>query len=1321
MKKTFSFLKYIILAFSLASCDVGLGVNVDLSGPTIELLAPASRECVAQTFSIKGNAYDYQGVQKVSVTVFEETGTAGNKTKTELGSWIWSGSWTRKLSNESSYSSYANASWVEVTQNHYDWEINGVSLQNATSPNVVIEIKSWDTSGNTSAESVVSRSVIYDTLSPNVLITGPAIKYSELNDIKKPQNLPVTKYQDEKYLSQYINGKFSITGVLEEENSLKYVKIYLKLAKSDNTEVDVIKPIKLYSDNNYKTDSEDVNAQYRDSLRSWEVEIPDLSVAGNSLAGALSGPNYLRIVTESSDLSGNGEGVKFPKGYICYWPEADTPWTECNQLPDGISAEIQPATKINGASIDDDGIDEVIVTVNKVGGTGGKPETIYKKSKDSSPATYQTWTFVTPSEADNYEVQIVAKDINGKAHDAITKKFTVKDITWPSVVVLEPDTTKTLFGDKDGNFNFKIKTLDDTGVSCLKMVFLKKTEDISKLSNSDDAAWDCVSKANPKTTDSNGNIFYYIEPKKAMEGGKQKTEEDETSGVLRKVFVNDLEMNVFKDLGIDGTAGNQLGSLQFLFYVEDEKVFDGDGAAKINKTVSPVAYKGDDEVPNITIDDIEIDRKDGNGFKSYDKLKDSNGDLPRIPNGSVLKVKGTWYDNSMDVWQDTNRFTTLTATYGGAAFNKGIEFFKTRKGTDKNPYYEWEATEEILGDSTSVISLKAEITDYAGKKAEALKAYTVIAGKAEIQCITTSNQNGIYSKGDKISIQMRFNKNVTLEGYTSSPTLTLTNGYTATFNTSSSGTQKLEFIYTVGNSDSTYDKSRNEFDLLDVTGINLNGGKILDAGIKYADSSDIGTILNTIKTLHHNLADNKSIKLFNDPAPITNVEYNETEKILYITFDADVKKDTACTDKITIVPKSFRVPAVVSQDEWKTFSDALKACYTKGTNGASESFTANTEAVYVLNYDLNTDSGTAYDAYNDGGYYKKEFAVTSGQVEFIDNGTGNENRKIKIPLTLPCKGVEYDVSIPVNAFCSTIRSSVHSVLSTDIKPIKDSGMEKPYIRIKNAKATISGSSGNWTIKQPETTEFRIDCETPGASIKYSYELWTRGVTTVENNASINSPVTKGKYEKNSNSIESTSYTANDKITIGKDKNNGTSLEKLGLEYRITADAGSEKNYNVAYRTRIEVDSDAKGKRKGSSIDKNPVGFSVDDDLLLWIRGGTAESGPNSIEGFPVAWSEAETNKLLPLTDWSYCYVWGITANWYPGILEGPADNDSKGNYPGTDSDSSKGPYAYCFAQNSFVPCKSHYPVYPGDYMIFKCGGIAFETGKANIVKKRYEK
>ena len=173
-----------------------------------------------------------------------------------------------------------------------------------------------------------------------------------------------------------------------------------------------------------------------------------------------------------------------------------------------------------------------------------------------------------------------------------------------------------------------------------------------------------------------------------------------------------------------------------------------------------------------------------------------------------------------------------------------------------------------------------------------------------------------------------------------------------------------------------------------------------------------------------------------------------------------------------------------------------------------------------------------------------------------------------------------------------------------------------------------------------------------------------------------------------------------------------SYDLYGLKAALAAYAKkdstkSELSYEYATRTVLKLRIDS-----GDATDTNPdEKTSITEsgstltfkDLKVWVVGGDAPYGGNTLSPFPLDWSDPAYFKLMTgswtttsgelLGNW-YWSSWDITTSTYHGFALGDVPSDAGDN----------GPKYWYMAECAWVAQKTYYILYPGETLEMKIGG-----------------
>lgn len=333
--------------------------------------------------------------------------------------------------------------------------------------------------------------------------------------------------------------------------------------------------------------------------------------------------------------------------------------------------------------------------------------------------------------------------------------------------------------------------------------------------------------------------------------------------------------------------------------------------------------------------------------------------------------------------------------------------------------------------------------------------------------------------------------------------------------------------------------------------------------------------------------------------------YRETGEIVIESFDADNKF----------------VPAILTVDEYNEICSKLfdpnlttfQESYSLGTNGAPEG-TPDVVGRYILNYAIDITNSGLIGILDGINYFKVIIDVSSAQV------TGSGTNAITInPFNDLAKGRKYKITIPAGSFRDSIGNTYDG--NTGGWSFTTGPVATPVIRINK-------QSGNGDT-QPTTTNFKISCETYGASIYY-----TLGDDS-------------GSAPADPNTVSTT-----------------TNPGEIGLTGNYTSDYIKHIKA-IAYKSPdLTASSIAEEKAYRTVLVKNYDAGSN----YIWFRGSNNGGGPTTAPGFPLRWEENQLEFIklgkkdtVVLNNW-YWITWEVNQYVYskPILGDKPADWETKG-------------------------------------------------------------
>jgi len=832
MKKISKSLAFILVGLSLVSCRIGLGKEIDVIAPSVEVLNPERNSSVPQVINVKGIAKDNIAVSNITIFVEE----SAQEFKFENKKWYTKEVEEWKEFPDGSYSGELN---------NFTWEVN-IPVANAkTGDTFTITTKVTDQYLNEGKDSKDERKVLVDVKEPVVSINTPVIT----NDYTTASaNSASYELCNNNYLQNLINQDIEISGYQKEDSQLDYLIVIL----DKGTDKDYL-PALSTEITDYLFKKECTGSL----LKNWTVTIPQ-----SELSEYQTGKHLFRLITESHDKAGNVE--RKIQGWFTYWNDADSPWvyadfgkdkTEFDTLraENRLSeANIYPGCSLQGQAYDDDGLKSITIStwISKNGQwTLSKQNTIDLDSEKNPK--YYAWTVYAPAETCEFFIEASCTDIYGnssivvdtekKAEAKSLKKYmNVSDVNPPRITVTT-STQTSLFGDASGNFKIEGNITDDDvdNIPELVLVWIKNLENQKNYVNTEYEGW----KSDISASTGDKRFVITLPPR--------DVNKPQYYGEFSK------QLNIFTDLNIGiEDAKNKLNTQVFALKAKD---IGG------QSSTSFISFSGDYTKPVLTIDYLTVDGGSAQYFyeegreeslKLSPYTRDSDGNIT-----SKIKLFGSWSDDSTNTWTDKTKIGTINLTWTG--INTSIPVTMTNDG-------KWESVEVIPPDS-STASITATLKDIGNNLASANECFNINLNRPELVRFTTtaSTKNGYYKTGDKIEIVMEFNKNVKFSGTV--PKLKLNIG-TEKYATYSSGNESAvhKFVYTVADGDSTTDldviaiQKDNDTKWFDVTDENTLVANIaipaVDAN-KLKGNRDI--IVDTIKPLITNVTGSSNAGAYN--------------------------------------------------------------------------------------------------------------------------------------------------------------------------------------------------------------------------------------------------------------------------------------------------------------------------------------------------------------------------------------------------------------------------------------------------------------------------
>ena len=698
----------------------------------------------------------------------------------------------------------------------------------------------------------------------------------------------------------------------------------------------------------------------------------------------------------------------------------------------------------------------------------------------------------------------------------------------------------------------------------------------------------------------------------------------------------------------------------------------GEGENTVELKLSSISYAG------VTIVD-----------EAGNKLSDWNLPNTTLSNKIIVDTTAPAAPTITPDWGDSK----IVFDTNGTSFTISGESGATIEYTiDGSSFQTYNGEVSLLNNGTYTVS--ARQTDEAGNVSSESTPITVTVDKGELLTkITASTVSGTYSTKTtttSISGKIIFRKAVTIPSG-AKVTLNVKNGSstskTVSINEAGSAASEYTFTYTITEGD--YIDGN---DLLDVIDWSFNTVSVTyDTGTVTSDISLPEAGDSTGKAF----ADNREIYILTGVPTVQSAVLSGegSDAVLTVTFDRDISK---VSGNITFTQDedTYRVPSVLSVSEYNELKSQISNYYTKGMNGATESgsyLTNDTTTKYVLNYEYENDNSTITGIFKTAKKHVVSIPIVasavaaSGKVLTVTLGSTYE---------LPTKGATYTLSIPADAVTDEAQNK-NTVYSTSLTA---EGVESPVIRINKTSQTITpGPSPNYTaassVSQPEKASVKIDCKTPETTIYYAYN--TQNSETVHVNKSplyFETKTTDATVPTSLTNTYSSAFTLGDSIS---DYDSATGKKFAIAAYAKKGDLSSATSYEYATRTvlKLTITGNSDTTNATSKVKENGSYLSF-KDLKVWVFGGDSPYGGNTLDPFPLSWSDPANFKLMS-GSWNntgICYgnwywvSWDITTSTYHGFVLGDVPSDAATN----------GPTYWYAAECAWVAQKENYVLYPGE-------------------------
>ncbi len=1170
------------------SC-IGLGEELDSEAPVLEVISPGTNMSYApKKFKITGKATDNREVSKVEIS-YSYTDGSNHAVKGSKSAVITPVA-SRKV-----------VDWECEFEFHDDYEIE-------------FEITAYDLFNNTNEYSVDSRIIIIDTADPmtdelsvnrNGQYTVPLLafdKMSEYNGSRKETSESKDFFQNGSVrLSVRLNDNYGI-----EDCRLTLKEIDLRKGSVTGTVLENFAP--LPSEDSYSPE--------------FEIKLSDLPSRFSK------GTHFLQPSLKIRNTAGN-EIVKSFKLFA--WDESfDYPHVSSPQSDEHGTITVPLKSNVPLVLFDDDGLVSMkwkIVTEDewKLSSAGMTAEEAIKNYPDSG------FTGISFSERDGSvnlpttnnaggrnKLLLKIEDVNGKINYSALDLY----LTNGEAAVLlageknpQENTVPIL---NSGKFTLDFYTLDNEPVEKMAIAWVPGgNEDLSR-AYEELAKFDFSTDYNetPKKAGRNIRIWNVRATQGNDENGKKKS-------LLRHEFnvFNSADENDFK-IGSSLTNDNKV----FIIYVEDRTGNVTKKEYRLNAIKTAPAF---DVWYSLTGNDSD-----------WELISDN---LKRVSCNTIyLRVEPK---SSVGVPLNTSG---MTSTFAEAKPNDGRYWYYELENPAPNMRHEFGVS----------------VTDNFSNRGERLITFDV-GEKAELASIDVVNNDGaVVIKGEKVELQANFSANVKFENLPqingkNGPRIKLTGvrdksgseveayAYYSSKNVSSP-TSALYFDYIVPENvscDKVAIAGAGSSSPIDVNGCKFTGlqkevqqitKKVTVDGIvpvvssKKQNGSTVerdgkGNIVVEIEFSKNVLSEKGSITVQRT------AEWNLPSVISEDVFNAMVRTAGSLNmDKTTLTGGIDYGELIRSIGPYRQ--------YTQGLKESGGKFVPDLTTKYVLDYSYDTaGSGTKEAALRRNlekiSYHKAVYDVSDSSHVTVSGKIVKITVKDEDFVDGIKDGCDYEILLSRGSFRDEHGNSSSSELvsasagSGDKYEFKVGGVCKPYIRLNR---TTSNSPSQIPSAK---VEFKIDCESPGAEIKYATkEITTERDTAAEETGDENelkgkrkcitcSDVSSDAVKKISTGIYS------DPVTIGDGSLYTT--QRIYIK-ACTVDDDAHTDYECAYKTVVCDESPDKNK-----------------DGNLYVFASQIAEGVTSIPGWPLTQNKYEYGRAVAYEDGSTYYFvsWELIDNF----------------------------------------------------------------------------
>ena len=657
--------------------------------------------------------------------------------------------------------------------------------------------------------------------------------------------------------------------------------------------------------------------------------------------------------------------------------------------------------------------------------------------------------------------------------------------------------------------------------------------------------------------------------------------------------------------------------------------------------------------------------------------------------------------------------------------------------------------------NNGVFKILARQTDKAGNLSSnsTLKTITIDKG-ALFTNVTVTNPSGKYKTGTVITGKINFRKEVALPANSTISLNVKRSGSdlpAISIDNCTTKASSFTFTYTVEAND-VIDTTNNTNGYLKVknwsfTTVTVDYGT---NGTKSVASTYAGVFTST-----KDIPASKEIQIMTGYPAYTGATLSADNKTITITFDRAISKVSSTKNIVLEMTDSFKAPAVLTESQYNDFAsaiDGLDAYYTAGVNGATTSgnnLVPDTTTKYILNYGTEDTNATLVGKFTTANKHKVIVPLYSSNVRasgssLIVNLTGS--------YAIPVKGATYKLTVPAGVVQDEVQNQ-NNVESTKTG-IVASGVESPFIRIQKSDQVITstGSAQTATVTMPDTAKMKINCQTPGATITFAKTEQTSTQITIKDCKTHTASALKTAdvtYPTTGFDTYSTEQTLGAAIA----NYTGATGLKIAIAARATKGGTTVTSYEYAARSVLKFNLSTTQRWNNRDRAWNSRDYDIGGgyatantyegekalcDLPIWVQGGDAPAGGNVIAGFPLAWDDCSTYKLMKCdssykksaygnggnvtntdsnaaqeetaystegtwkemhTYW-YWVTWDLSSVCYTGFAVGDVPADA------STANGKKGPKNWYVGECSWAAIKQNTALYPGETLELSLDGVS---------------